>query len=131
MIEFFQPSIINRPASRKILWVDDIPENNFYERRALEPLGMQFTISKSTEDALKKIRQDNYDVIISDMGRPEGNRAGYTLLEEIQKMGINTPFIIFSGSNLPEHKAEASKKGAYGSTNNPTELFELVVSSIG
>ena len=65
------------------------------------------------------------------MGRPEGDRAGYQLLDEIQKMGINTPFIIYSGSNLPEHKAEARQKGAYGSTSIPTELFELVVSSIG
>lgn len=127
----FQPRVINRLINRKILWVDDRPDNNFYERKSLEALGIQFTISKSTEDALNKLRQNNYDVIISDMGRPEDDRAGYQLLDEIKKMGINTPFIIYSGSNLPEHKAEARQKGAYGSTNIATELFELVVSSIG
>ena len=126
----FQPRVIRRLTNRRILWVDDRPENNFFERRALEALGIQFTISTSTDDALKKLHQNNYDVIISDMGRPPDKRAGYTLLDEIQTMEINTPFIIYAGSNLPEHKAEARQRGAYGSTNIATELFELVISSI-
>lgn len=126
----FQPRVINRLANKKILWVDDIPENNFYERRSLETLGIKTVTATSTEDALKKLQQNNYDVIISDMGRPPDNRAGYTLLDSIQKKKINIPFIIYSGSNLPEHRAEARQRGAYGSTNTATELFELVVSSI-
>ncbi len=99
-------------------------------RRSLEALGIQIIISTSTEDALEKLRQDNYDVIISDMGRPPDNRAGYTLLGEIQKKGIEIPFIIYASSNLPEHKAEAHKRGAYGSTNIATELLEMVILSI-
>lgn len=126
----FRPKIIKRLTNKKILWVDDKPENNFYERKSLSTLGIQFTISKSTEDALEKLRRNNYDVIISDMGRPEGDRAGYTLLDEIHKRGIDIPFIIYSSSNLPKHKSEAYQQGAYGSTNIATELFELVVSSI-
>jgi DNA-binding NtrC family response regulator len=93
-------------------------------------LNIEITFSTSTEDALKKIRSYEYSVIISDMGRPPDSRAGYTLLEEIQKMKINKPFIIYAGSNLPEHKAEALRRGAYGSTNNPQELFDLVKSSL-
>ncbi|MEY4517534.1 MAG: hypothetical protein RLZZ499_133, partial [Cyanobacteriota bacterium] len=127
----FHPRVIGRLMNKKILWVDDRPNNNFYPRRALEALGIQVTISTSTQDALEKLRQDNYDVVISDMGRPPDDRAGYILLDEIQKMGISIPFIIYAaGSNLPEHKAKARKKGAYGSTNLVTELFELVISSI-
>ena len=125
-----EPRNIRRLAGASVLWVDDNPVNNLYERRALETLGIRCDISTSTDDALKKLRLNTYDLIISDMGRPPDMRAGYTLLEAIRKEGKMIPFIIYSSSNLPEHKAEARKKGAFGNTNNPQELFELVLSAL-
>jgi len=122
-----KPNTFRRLADASVLWVDDIPSNNLYERRALEVLGIRFTDSTSTEDALEKIRLNKYDVIISDMKRLPDKQAGYTLLAERQKLGDTTPFIIYSSSNLPEHKAEALRRGAVGSTNNPQELFQLVL----
>jgi len=64
------------------------------------------------------------------MGRPPDPQAGYTLLEKIKERQINTPFIIYAGSRSPEHVAEARKRGAIGTTNNPQELFEMVVDAI-
>ncbi len=117
-----------------VLWVDDIPTNNTYQRQALEALGIRFTISKSTDDALNKLQLKQYDVIISDMGRPPDRRAGYTLLEKLKEMNNNmnnnTPFIIYAAGKRPEHDAEARKRGAIGTTSNPQELFELVVNAI-
>ncbi len=112
------------------LWVDDRPTNNTYERQALEALDIRFTISTSTEDALEKLRYKTYDVIISDMGRPPDQRAGYTLLEKIKAMHITTPFIIYAGSRAPEHIAEARSRGAFGTTNVPQELFEMVIRAL-
>jgi CheY-like chemotaxis protein len=114
----------------KVLWVDDNPFNIGYPKNALEVLGIQFTMSTSTEEALEKIHLQKYDVIISDMGRPPDMQAGYTLLEELQKRSINIPFIICSSSDRPEHRAEAARRGAFGSTNNSQELFNLVISAL-
>jgi CheY-like chemotaxis protein len=113
-----------------VLWVDDRPMNNTYERQALEALGIQFTISKSTEDAVERVQKKTYDLIISDMGRPPDLHAGYTLLEKVKEMHITTPFIIYAGSKRPEHIAEARKRGVFGTTNDPQELFELVVGAL-
>src|SRR6266567_457485 len=113
-----------------VLWVDDIPENNTYERQALEALGIQFTVSTSTKDALEKVQREKYDVIISDMGRPGDQKAGYTLLKELKDMGNATPFIIYSASKRPQEVAEARRIGAFGYTNDPQELLELVVNAI-
>jgi CheY-like chemotaxis protein len=113
-----------------VLWVDDRPNNNRYERAALEVLGIDFTISTSTEDALDEIGSHRYDLIISDMGRPGDPQAGYTLLEELRRRHLDVPFIIYAGSDRPEHKALARTKGAFGSTNNPQELFQLVVAAL-
>ena len=60
------------------------------------------------------------------MERPPDNRAGYAFLKELQEMQIDIPFVIYSSSNRPEHKAEALRKGAIGATNNLPELIELV-----
>ncbi len=123
-----------RLSGALVLWVDDNPQNNVFERRALESVGIRVTNSTSTSDALQKISTTRYDVIISDMGRREeggyADTAGYTLLDKLRGSNISTPFIIYAGSNEPKHKAEANRRGAQGSTNNPQELFQLVTSAI-
>ncbi len=113
-----------------VLWVDDRPMNNTYERQALEALGIQFTISKSTEDALERLQRKSYDLIISDMARPPDMHAGYTLLEKVKEIHNTTPFIIYAGSKKPEYIAEARRRGAFGTTNDPQELFEYVVAAL-
>lgn len=128
-------SVASYSASRRlneasVLWVDDRPENNIFERKSLEALGIRFTISKSTEDALEKLRLHRFNAIISDMGRPPDPKAGYTLLDVLRKSNIKTPFIIYAGSNKPKHKEEAKRRGAHGSTNDPNELFQLIISAI-
>jgi CheY-like chemotaxis protein len=128
--QLITPNTARQLEGAIVLWVDDRPINNTYERQALEALGIQFTISKSTEDALEKLKQKTYAVIISDMARPPDQRAGYVLLENVQAMHISTPFIIYAGSKRPEHIAEARRRGAFGTTNDPQELFELVIRAL-
>ena len=115
---------------KTVLWVDDIPSNNYYERRFLERHGLDVTISLSTDDALGKLVQHKYDAIVSDMGRPGDNMAGYTLLEWVQKIKVETPFILYTSSNHPDHIAEARRRGAFGMTNSPDDLVKLVEQAI-
>jgi len=122
------------PASggwhNKILWVDDRPDNNIYERRAFEAMGLKFTLALSTNEALEKLSNQRFAAIISDMGRREGPREGYMLLDALRQQGDETPFLIYAGSNAPEHKREATEHGGQGSTNNPHELFQMVTRSV-
>jgi CheY-like chemotaxis protein len=116
-------------ASR-ILWVDDRPSNNRFERQALEALGIQISLSTSTEDALERTQRQSYDLIISDMGRPPDSRAGYTLLDKLRSDGNKTPFVIYASSRAPEHVREAIQHGATGCTNSPQELLEIVTRAL-
>jgi len=115
----------------RILWVDDRPSNNTYEREAMGRLGIVFELSTSTDDALAKISTRSYDAIISDMGRPPDDRAGYTLLDRLRRDGLQVPFVIYAGSRSPEHFDEAVRHGAVGSTNRPSELIDLVRQALG
>ena len=78
----------------RILWVDDCPENNSYERQAFETMGLQFTLVLSTDEAFERLSQAKYAAVISDMGRREGPREGYTLLDRLRKEGDLTPLFL-------------------------------------
>jgi CheY-like chemotaxis protein len=122
--------VIRRVSRATALWVDDRPSNNIFERRSLEALGLSFVLATSTDEALDRIAQQSFDVIISDMGRPPDLQAGYTLLGQLRSSGNKTPFVIYAGSNAPEHKAEARRRGAVGSTNRASELFAYVLNAL-
>lgn len=124
------PRAQRRLQGSRILWVDDRPDNNRFERQALAAYGISIDLSTSTEDALEKIRQRSYDLIISDMGRPLDARAGYTLLDQLRKTGDKTPYVIYAGSRAPENVQEARQHGAIGSTNSPQELVAVVTKAL-
>jgi CheY-like chemotaxis protein len=118
-------------AQKRILWVDDKPNNTIGERKAMEAYHVDFTLALSTEEALEKLRASRFDAIISDMGRPPDSRAGYTLLGRLRASGNLTPFFICSSSNAKEHVDEALSLGAQGSTNSGAELIADVLKTIG
>jgi CheY-like chemotaxis protein len=122
---------IRSRQAKYILWVDDRPDNNFYEREALKRYGIEFELATSTEMALKVLLSSKFDVIISDMGRPPDPRAGYTLLKAVREKGDTTPYFIYAGSRAREHIAEAAKRGAQGTTNIANELIDMVLNAVG
>ena len=113
-----------------ILWVDDQPENNTYERQAFKAMGIRFTLALSTDDAFERLMQNQYAAIISDMERQEGPREGYVLLDRLRQQGDQTPLFFYASSNAPEHKRETREHGGQGCTNNAQALFEMVTKAV-
>jgi CheY-like chemotaxis protein len=124
------PQAVQKVAGANVLWVDDNPSNNIYARKALEALGIHFTLSTSTNDALKNIRLDYYKVIISDMNRPPDKQAGFTLLEALRNQQITIPFIIFAGSDRSDLKNETQTRGGFEVAVSYQELFQFVIDAI-
>lgn len=116
--------------SNHILWVDDRPENNVHERKAFEAIGLRFTLALSTQDALDRLAHTKYAAIISDMGRREGPREGYVLLDRLRRDGDRTPLFFYASSNAPEHKRETLAHGGQGCTNNAQDLFAMVTRAV-
>jgi CheY-like chemotaxis protein len=116
---------------RKILWVDDRPDNNTFERQVFESLDLSFDLALSTNEALERLSSSRYGAIISDMGRREGPREGYRLLDAMRASGNTTPFFIYSSSNTSQQKQEAARHGAQGYTNVPSQLVEMVTQALG
>lgn len=125
---------IQRLEGTRVLWVDDHPENNRFERQALEALGVAFDLATSTAEALNNVRLPSYAAIISDLSRKsdaeDDPEAGFTLLSKIRDAGIRVPFIVYAGRNGLARREELIRAGVFGVTNQPRELFDLVVTAI-
>jgi CheY-like chemotaxis protein len=111
----------------RMLWVDDRPNNNIYERKTFESMGFYVELSLSTQEALEALAKRRFAAVISDMARKEGSDEGYVLLEKLRQKDEGTPFFIYSSSNALKHKREAQKRGAQGYTNRPDDLVQLVL----
>lgn len=91
-VEFSTKHTSAKISSRKrILWVDDNPQNNIYEKQAFETVGLEVVIARSTDEGLAYVKHQLFDVIISDMGRKEGPREGYVFLDKLRGFGNKTP----------------------------------------
>jgi hypothetical protein len=76
-------------------------------------------------------QRQRFGAIISNMGRGIDRTAGYKLLEELRKAGVDSSCIIYAASTDPKRWADAKRRGALDATNRPDELFQLVLSAIG
>lgn len=135
-LELYFDSIIRgaefskKRGKKEILWVDDRPENNVYERNILEHYGLSFSLALSTQQALQFMEHNNFSLVISDMERKEGPNEGYVLLKKVRDKNETIPYIIYAGSNKPEHIKLALERGAQGCTNNASELIDLVLKNL-
>ena len=110
--------------SKRVLWVDDRPKNNSFYVATLEDKGIKVDIALSTEEGIEKFKSLSYDIVISDMGRPEGEMAGIDLARKIRTLNKDVPLFIFcskwAAQNLRE---EALQAGINEITSSGTTLL--------
>jgi DNA-binding NtrC family response regulator len=114
-------------AASRILWVDNSPRHNQNEMDALRALGITIHVATSTEDALSVLRHQQYDLVISDMGRPGDADAGFSLALKIRERGLTVPVVIYTGARrVEELRGQAFSKGVWYVCSDPYELFAAV-----
>ena len=116
--------------ARKVLWVDDHPDNDWFEREALQALGFVVVVARSTEEALGAMARERFDAVISDMNRAPDSRAGLTLLSGIKAQGLDVPYIVYSACGGADQQVQAWKRGALGVTTRPDDLVALVLEAV-
>jgi CheY-like chemotaxis protein len=125
-------------AGRRVLWVDDHPENNALEVAALEALDVRVRQVTSTSDALEVLQDEGTDLVISDWhrGAPPrgGDGEGMRLLRQMRRIGSHTPFIVYCGwlgkGELASRRARVSELGGSGLTATPRELLRWTVGEL-
>jgi CheY-like chemotaxis protein len=111
------------PGSR-ILWVDDNLRHNLFEVKYVQRLGVLVDTASTTEEALRALEADRFDLIISDMHRVENGveepRAGLVLLRKIRS---RVPLIVYTANaSLFRENAEMLEYGV-AVTDTAIDLF--------
>lgn len=117
-------------SGKRILWVDDKPKNNSYLMATLEERGVRVDTALSTDEGVAQFKKMNYDIVVSDMGRPESEKAGIDLTRKIKLVSPQTPIYIFCGTWAARTlRAEALAAGVAEITaSGSTLLSELPLS---
>jgi hypothetical protein len=107
----------------RILWVDDHPENNVWERHALESLGVTFLTVERTETAEASLIAGTFDLVISDIARYNGDGDGILGLPRLKAAAPGIPIVLYVGVL----NRAGTPPGAFGITNDPEELFHFIL----
>jgi len=90
----------------KVLHVDNDAQFLTVATHCLEEQGpFQVDTASSADEALEKLRNTDYDAVVSDYHMPIKN--GLTLLKEMRQAGITVPFILFTCKGKEEIAIEA------------------------
>ncbi|MCQ8894409.1 MAG: response regulator [Methanolinea sp.] len=94
-----------------VLFVDDEPALLDVSRLYLEKTGdLKVDLCYSAEQALERLRERSYDVVVSDYEMP--GMDGISFLKVLRRIGDQTPFIIFTGKGREHVVIEALNNGA-------------------
>lgn len=112
----------------KILWVDDVPDNNRDFLPILLGDGAEVIQVLSTAEAFDALHE-SYDAILSDMARPEGPEEGLRFLELLRERGAGPPTLIFAArySRSRARRIEAVQAGAISVTNDFSVIRDVLL----
>lgn len=108
----------------KILLVDDEKEYLDVIQLILESNQFKVKTASSGMEALKQMKKESFDLVITDLMMPGMN--GLELLETIKSQYQETEVILFTGYGSVQNAVDAMKKGAFSyfiKSHDPDELI--------
>jgi len=130
------PSFAVEPRrAARVLWVDDKPSNNEYERKRLRPHGLVFDCVVSTEEARQQLENESYDLVITDLGREHSSDRSATAGEDFLDQPIvkdgGPPVIVYAGYWALSKRPALLARGAIEVTNDREVLLSTVLRLLG
>jgi len=107
----------------KILIVDDEPMMRNLLLKILESEGYKITLAASALEALDRLDEDKFDLMLSDVKMPGMN--GFELLEEVKKKWNDMAVIVMTGYGDAFTIKEALLKGADEYLSKPFKSHEV------
>jgi CheY-like chemotaxis protein len=118
--------------NKRILWVDDHPENNGSLQAALADQGFEIQNALTTESALQLFAPSTFDFIISDMQRGMDRSAGLSLAKNIKQKDPAQKFAIYCGVDNAKRLAGREQEHSVDLiTASPIELMSFLKAGLG
>src|SRR6266516_3909243 len=114
--------------STRILLVDDDKAllDALPEALQLRMNGIEIDTSETAIEALERIRDTDYDAIVSDIKMP--GMDGLALLHEIRELRPKTPTLLITGHGEHDLAVQALRGGAYDFVQKPIDRDYFVAS---
>ena len=109
----------------KILIVDDEQSIRRALREILEFEEFEVDEAENGKVALEKAKSEVYDIIFCDIKMPEID--GMEVLDELQRLKVESPVIMISGHGNIDTAVQAIKKGAFDFIEKPLDLNRILV----
>ena len=114
-------------TERRVLVVDDDPSVSRLFSRALTAKGFSATVANNGHQALERLDELIFDVIVSDITMP--GMTGIQFLKAVRRKDLDIPIILVTGDPQIDSAMEAVEYGAFKYLKkpvDPTELQEIV-----
>ncbi len=109
----------------KILVADDESSLRHLLSKELTRSGFMVDLAADGDEALEKVREESYQVILLDIAMPK--RDGISVLDRIRKENIPSEVIILTGNATIESAIKCMKLGAFDYVRKPYSLMELLI----
>ena len=113
------------PAKAHLLIVDDEANTLASLSRAFRLAGHEATVCDNAAKALELVKQQTFDLILSDVVMP--GKDGLTLLEELKSQGVTSPVVMMSGQAHIEMAVRATRLGALDFLEKPISTDKLLL----
>ena len=110
------------PGSLEILMVEDNKATLLVMERFIKKLGYKVTTAMSVAEALRAVQSHRYDLVISDIGLPDG--TGHELMRRIQAV-YPVKAIALSGYGMEEDIKKSMESGFDLHVTKPVQLLVL------
>ena len=112
---------------KRILIIDDEKDIRDSISGILNDEGYNSVTAKNSQEALIKINDNTFDIIILDVWLNNSELDGIQLLKEIKKIDAEIPVLIISGHGNIEIAVDAIKNGAYEFIEKPFSSERLLL----
>ena len=110
-------------SERRALIVDDEPDIRELLGITLARMGVQASPAATIGEALALLRQESFDLCLTDMRLPDGN--GLDLVAEIARRHARMPVAVITAHGNMESAITALKSGAFDFVTKPVDLKDL------
>ncbi|HET7535940.1 MAG TPA: ATP-binding protein, partial [Candidatus Didemnitutus sp.] len=114
---------VAREPSRRILFVEDHGPTRSAMTFLLDQRGHDVTVAESMQDALQQAEGQEFDVLISDFGLPDGD--GCMLMAELRQRQPGLPGIAISGYGMETDLARSREAGFEQHLTKPVSIGDI------
>ena len=108
----------------RVLLIEDHADTALVLARILRHDGHDVTTARSVSDAMSTLRSKSFDVLLSDIGLPDG--SGIDLIRQVrQQYGLTTPAIAITGYGMEDDVAQTLQAGFNEHLTKPINLARL------